>query len=381
MNNASPIFPGATLGVLGGGQLGRMFVHAAQSMGYRVVVLDPQPQCPAGQAADAQIVAAYDDVAALAELGAQCDAVTTEFENVPADTLAQLQAQTRVAPRANAVATSQDRADEKTLFTDIGLKTVPWRSIVSEADIDAAVATMQGRMILKTARLGYDGKGQVMCHSADEVREAFAQLNGVPCVLEQCVNLALEVSVVMARSANGECAVFPLAENEHRNGILHLTRVPAAAADDLAQQARDSAIGIAEHLDYCGVLAVEFFVTEEGELLVNEMAPRPHNSGHYTLNATQSSQFEQQVRALCALPLAGVALQQPVAMLNLLGDLWANGQPQWDAALNGGERFLHLYGKADAKPGRKMGHLNCLGGDVSAASASAEAAWQVLNPQ
>jgi 5-(carboxyamino)imidazole ribonucleotide synthase len=353
------ILPGATLGVLGGGQLGRMFAMRAQSMGYRVVVLDPDPASPAGQVADHHLVAAYDDAGALDGLAGLCEAVTTEFENVPADSLRRLAARCPIAPPVEAVAIAQDRITEKGFLESKGFATAPFRAVRSREELEAAVADVGAPAILKTSRLGYDGKGQALVDGIDDAVAAFEQFRRVPCVLERRLSLETELSVVLARGRDGETAAFPAAENRHRHGILDTTVVPARVAPDLAAAAVDLAVRVAEAMGYVGVLGVELFVAEGGRLFVNEMAPRPHNSGHYTMDACLPDQFEQQVRTLCGLPLVAPRLLSPIAMANLLGDLWRDGEPRWDAALRMPGVRLHLYGKAEARPGRKMGHLNC----------------------
>ncbi|MEW5787728.1 MAG: 5-(carboxyamino)imidazole ribonucleotide synthase [Pseudomonadota bacterium] len=353
------LLPGATLGVLGGGQLGRMFTLAARVMGYQVVVLDPDPASPAGQLADVHLKADYRDAVALLRMGAMCQAVTTEFENVPAESLAMLARHCRVAPRAEALAVAQDRLAEKTRAREFGCATAPFANIEGEADLDAAWAAVGSPALLKTRRLGYDGKGQVRVGSREALAAAFASLDGVPCLLEGFLPLEREVSVVLARNPADEIAFFPLAENRHRNGILDVSLVPARVSEAVAGQARDMAARLARGLDYVGVLAVEFFVLADGRVVFNEMAPRPHNSGHYTLDACATDQFQQQVRALCGLPLGDPRLLSPVAMVNLLGDVW-RPEPDWAALLRHPGVQLHLYGKAEARPGRKMGHYNCL---------------------
>ena len=367
-----PILPGAMLGVLGGGQLGRMFVHAAQAMGYRVTVLDPDPHAPAGAAADRHLCAAYEDPQALDELAATCAAVTTEFENVPADAMRRLAGKVRVAPSADAVAIAQDRILEKTFFRNAGLGVVPFAVVRSAAEItaDACNACLPG--ILKTARLGYDGKGQVRVETLHEVRAAFAGLKGVECILEKRVDLACEVSVVLARGDDGAVRCFPVGENQHKGGILDLTIVPARVSPAIAATAVDMATRLAAALGYVGTLGVEMFVSGDDTVLINEIAPRPHNSGHYTQDATVCSQFDQQVRALCRLPLGDPRLMSPVAMLNVMGDMWAAGTPDWAAVMAHDGARLHLYGKREARPARKMGHINVLAGDADSAVAAAE---------
>jgi 5-(carboxyamino)imidazole ribonucleotide synthase len=366
------IIPDAILGVLGGGQLGRMFCIAARTMGYRVWVLDPDPDSPAGALADRHLRADYLDQAALNELCAHCAAVTTEFENVPAETLEFLESAVPVRPSSRAVAVARDRILEKTFIREQGLATAPFFAINTEADLDYACTRLTLPALLKTAQLGYDGKGQVAVSGIDTARQGFADLGTRPCVLEERVELAREISVILARGVDGDTAVYPPGENVHVNGILDTTRVPANISDEVAAQARQMAVKLAQAMQYCGVLAVEFFLTTGGELLINEMAPRPHNSGHYTLDAALTSQFEQQVRTLCGLPPGSTRLLSPVVMVNLLGDLWTRGTPPWDKLLRHRQAKLHLYGKQAARPGRKMGHYNCLADDPLQAMALAE---------
>ena len=351
------ILPGATIGVLGGGQLGRYFVIAARQMGYRVVVLDPDPDSPAGALAEEHICAAYEDPAALARIAASCAAVTTEFESVPAAALAQLAQHCLVAPSADCVAVAQDRAREKRFLQSNGFPVAPFIIVENEADLDAAHVFPA---ILKVATQGYDGKGQVQVAGPDDLREAWMRLGRGRCVLEALLPLECEVSVILARTAAGEVRSYPVAENRHRDGILDTTVVPARIAPVLAEEARAMAARIAECLGYVGVLAVEFFVSQ-GRLLVNEIAPRPHNSGHFTLDACPTSQFEQQLRALCGLPLGDTQLLVPAAMVNILGDAMLPGAPDWAELLALPGAKLHLYGKREPRAGRKMGHLTLLG--------------------
>jgi 5-(carboxyamino)imidazole ribonucleotide synthase len=368
------ILPGATLGMLGGGQLGRMFTSVALEMGYRVIVLDPDHRSPAGQIASEHLCAGYGDHAALEYLAAQCAAISTEFENIPATSLRWLESRVPVRPSSAAVEVAQDRIREKTFIREAGLATARFAAINTPQDISRAWDEIGVEVaILKTARLGYDGKGQAICRSAHEAYEAFAGFDMVPCVLEQRVDLACEVSVVLARSADGEVSCFPVGENVHENGILDITRVPARVDEALALTAIDMATRLATALEYVGVLAVECFVTRGGEVLINEIAPRPHNSGHYTQDATVCSQFEQQLRMMCALPAGDTRLISPVAMLNLLGDLWGDSQPDWTAVLEEAGAQLHLYGKAEARRGRKMGHVNLLADTIEEAGERAEA--------
>jgi 5-(carboxyamino)imidazole ribonucleotide synthase len=361
------ILPGSTLGMLGGGQLGRMFVTAARTMGYDVIVLDPDPQSPAGSLASHHLARDYDDTDALDYLAQHCAVVTTEFENIPAVTLAYLARSVSVHPSAKVMHIAQHRKLEKDFFRQQGLGTADFVALESEADLDSA-RDFSYPAILKTAMLGYDGKGQVVCHGFEELKSAFEQVGKKPCVLEQRIDLACEVSVVLGRSPDGNVTCFPIAENSHANGILDVTRVPASISAELADVVIDAATRIANGLDYIGVLAVEFFISTDNQVLVNEMAPRPHNSGHYTLDACDTSQFEQQVRMVCGLPAGSTRLHTPVAMWNLLGDIWpADRIPRWDAVLKAERAKLHLYGKKDARPGRKMGHINCLGDTIEAA--------------
>ncbi len=363
------ILPGATLGVLGGGQLGRMFTLAAKVMGYQVVVLDPDPASPAGQLADIHLKADYRDAVALLRMGSLCQAVTTEFENVPAASLEMLAKHCYVAPSPQALAVAQDRLAEKTRAREFGCETAPFANIENEGDLQHAWTLIGAPALLKTRRMGYDGKGQARVDSLDELVAAYAELGGVPCLLEGFLPLEREVSVVLARNQSDEIAFFPLAENQHRHGILDISIVPARVPDSLAETARQMAAGLARGLDYVGVMAVELFVLRgddntHGRIVFNEMAPRPHNSGHYTLDACASDQFQQQVRALCGLPLGDARLLTPAVMVNLLGDVWfgdpAQAEPRWDVLLKHPGVQLHLYGKAEARPGRKMGHYNCL---------------------
>ena len=384
-----PVLPGtllegraATLGVMGGGQLGRMFVHAAQAMGYATAVLDPDPQSPAGLVSHHHIQTAYTDAAGLSRLAACCDAITTEFENVPADALRTLAGLRRVAPAASAVAIAQDRAAEKAHFGRCGVACAPYAEIHAAADVAAGPDDVLPG-ILKTARMGYDGKGQVRVQDRAELASAWDALGQVPCVLEKMLPLALECSVIVARGSDGAMVNFPVQRNLHREGILAVTEVfegnvPAA----VAAQAVAGARAVAQGLDYAGVLCVEFFVLADGSLVVNEIAPRPHNSGHYTQNACDQSQFDVQVRTLAGLPLTQPRQHSPAAMLNLLGDLWgqrgADSVPDWAAVLALPGVHLHLYGKTQARPGRKMGHLNVTGATAEQVRATALQAAQIL---
>jgi 5-(carboxyamino)imidazole ribonucleotide synthase len=364
------ILPNATLGVLGGGQLGRMFTLAAFSMGYRVVVLDPDPHSPAGLIADQHIKADYRDHAALQLLGDECAAITTEFENVPAESMEYLEKFCAVRPDARAVRIAQDRIREKTFVQEHGLATAAFAAIYEDADIVAAIETLNAPLLMKTASMGYDGKGQVRVNTLAEARSAFEQLGNAACVLEELVDLEHEISVILARSLDGRMSVYPVGENRHVNGILDTTIVPAAIDPALGKAAIDMATRLADSMEYCGVLAVEFFCTRQGTLLINEIATRPHNSGHYTVDACATSQFEQQVRMMCGLPPGDTQMLSPVVMTNLLGDIWENGEPDWRQVLNESQAHLHLYGKKTVRPGRKMGHINCLAADIEQALAT-----------
>lgn len=367
VQDAAPLPPGAWLGMLGGGQLGRMFCHAAQALGYRVAVLDPAETCPAGMAADLHLRAAYDDPKGLDRLADLCAAVSTEFENVPADSLRRLARRVRVTPNGDAVAIIQDRITEKAFIREAGVPVAPYAPIHGEDDLRAVAADLFPG-ILKAARLGYDGKGQVRVADRDEALAAFRGLGRVPCVLEALQPLDYEISVVVVRDTQGAIVAFPPARNTHRDGILALSVVDGSIDAGAAEQARVHAGALARRLDYQGVLCVEFFVLEDGRIVANEIAPRPHNSGHYTQDACLVSQFEQQARIMAGLPVGDTNQLRPAAMLNLLGDLWfgpdgAQREPDWAAVLAIPGVRLHLYGKAEARPARKMGHVNILGDD------------------
>lgn len=366
--------PGSTLGLLGGGQLGRMFTQAAQRMGYEVAVLDPDPMSPAGQIAAVHLQAEYTDEPALTELGKRARAITTEFENVPSSSLAFLRLLRPVRPSPEAVSLTQDRIAEKVFARQHGLLTTPYYPVLSDADLEPAFESIGAPALLKTSRLGYDGKGQVSVDSLESLAAAFEQFDRQPTILERQLQLDLEISVVLARSADGRTVTFPVAENRHVDGILDSTVVPARIPDGVAERARQAATRLAKAMNYVGTMAVEFFVVDGDQLLVNELAPRPHNSGHYTMDACVTDQFEQQVRALVDLPLGDTTLHSPAAMVNLLGDLWLTGEPRWDRALSDPGVKLHLYGKKEPRAGRKMGHLTAFGAAPDDALAAALAA-------
>ncbi len=362
---------GAWLGILGGGQLGRLFVMSAQSLGYRVMVLDPDADSPAGRSADCHLCGAYDNEAMLAVMASRCAAVTIEFEGVPAKTLAWLSTRCRVTPDAASVEIAQDRIAEKALLSRL-VGVAPHAVIRGEADI-ARVPENLFPGILKTARMGYDGRGQIAVADRTLLRAAFMHLGYVPCVFEKRVDLARELSVVLARDVSGGLATYAVAENQHVNGILDTSIVPARISTAQARTATDAAVAVAETLGYTGVMCLELFELGDGSIIANEMAPRPHNSGHWTLDAAMTSQFEQQVRVTAGLPLGSTQQTMPAAMINLLGDSWQHGTPDFKMLLGDPQTRLWLYGKAQARPGRKMGHYTCLAVDVNAALARAAA--------
>ena len=373
------ILPGATLGVLGGGQLGRMFTAEARRMGYRVVVLDPDPVAPAGQLADHHIVRSWRDPDALAELARTCDALTIEFDNAPTDVLRAMAAHLPVRPGADAVAITQDRCEEKRFLNAIDVPTAEWAAVQRGDPVNEAWRSIGAvTAILKTARTDAGGKGQEIIASSEELPAALVRLGNVPCILERRVPLTCEISVMVSRGIDGTVVTWPVAENVHRDGILHTSVVPAMVADDVALEAQALAERIVERMDYVGVMGVECFVVDGNRLLVNELAPRAHNSGHWTLDGSLTSQFEQQVRALTGLPLGATAAHAPVAMVNLLGDLWRNGEPHWERALTMPKVRLHLYGKRDPRPGRKMGHLTAMADTPKLALDTALIAWRFL---
>jgi len=377
----SAVAPGEWLGLLGGGQLGRMFTMAAQRLGYRVCVLDPDEASPAAAVADDHLCADYLDAAALEALARRCRAVTTEFENVAAAALARLAEHCTVRPAAASVEVAQNRVHEKRFLTNLGIAVAPHAVIASAHDLERADASLFPG-ILKTARLGYDGKGQAPVADAGEAAQAWERLGRAHCVLERQLPLAREISVIVCRSHDGRSSAYPVSENEHRGGILAVTLVPARIAPARAVEAQAIARRIAEALDYVGVLCVEFFVLTDGSLAVNELAPRPHNSGHWTLDASRTSQFEQQARILAGLPLGATDLYAPAVMLNLLGELWLRAgevrEPPWVELLADPNAKLHLYGKRIARPGRKMGHLTLVATTLAEAVAAANRAAALL---
>lgn len=363
----TPVAPGAVLGLLGGGQLGRMFAMAARRMGYRVHTFSPQDDSPAGQVADVEVTAPYSDLDALRTFARGVDVVTFEFENIPTEAIDAVEALAPVRPSGIALHIAQQRAREKTFLADRGVPTVPFASAESFNELWDAVARVGTPAVIKTAAFGYDGKGQHKVTTPDDVEHIWTAIGHQAAVVEKFISLQAEISIIAARGADGEVALYPPFENRHCDHILDVTTVPAAIAPALVTQASDITRTILEELQYVGVLCVEFFLSTDGELLVNELAPRPHNSGHLTVDAAVTSQFEQQVRAVCGLPLGSPKIPRPAAMANLLGDLWVDGEPNWAAACRLTDVKLHLYGKTDPRPDRKMGHLTAAAKTVAEA--------------
>jgi 5-(carboxyamino)imidazole ribonucleotide synthase len=364
-----PLGPGATIGVLGGGQLGRMLAVAARQMGYRIVVLDPSPRCPTAQVSDGVVVGALDDVDAAKHLASQVDVITLDTEHVPADVLDALEPIAPVRPGAGVLRTIQDRLVQKQFLDRLGLPQAAW---APADDLDAALVTVGRPAILKVRRAGYDGKGQVRIDRDSDATAQLARLRGEPAVAEEVVGFTREISVILARGLGGEIAIYPVAENVHRRHILHTTRAPAAMPEAQRARAEAIAVSVAEALGHVGVMAVEMFELPDGQLLVNEIAPRTHNSGHYTYGACATSQFEQHLRAICGVPLGDPRAMTGAVMVNLIGDLWSAGPPAWQAVLARPEARLHLYGKDGPAPGRKMGHVVLLDDDSTRALATAE---------
>ena len=373
-----PILPGAAVGVLGSGQLGRMFAIAARQMGYRVHTFSPDTDTPTGQVADLEVTAAYEDLDRVREFARGVKVVTFEFENVPAATAAAAAELAPVRPAGEVLHTTQNRLREKTFLSEHGFPVTPFKAVRSGKDLAAAVKELGLPGVLKTAAFGYDGKGQRKLTSPADADAARAALGRVEWVYEAFVDFEREVSVVAARGAARQFAHWGVIGNEHRNHILDLSVSPAGVTLDVAREAEDIARGILEQLGVVGVLCVEFFVTRSGRLLVNELAPRPHNSGHLTIDASVTSQFEQQLRTVCGLPLGSTSIRRPAAMAQLLGDLWAGGEPDWAAALALPDVKLHLYGKAEPRAGRKMGHLTALADTPADAAALATRARDLL---
>jgi 5-(carboxyamino)imidazole ribonucleotide synthase len=357
---APVVVPGSIIGVLGGGQLGRMFAMAARRLGYRVHTLAPEHDTPTGQIADLEVQASYDDLDRIRAFADAVDVVTFEFENVPAAAATAAAERAIVRPNGRALEVAQNRIHEKEFFRALGLPIVPFAVVTTEADLLEGAERIGSPAVLKTAALGYDGKGQVALGRETDPLEAWRALGRRPAVLEAFLDLACEISVIGARAVDGSIADFGAIENVHQRHILDISTAPADVPAAIVREAAAAMRAVLEALDYIGILCIEFFIGRDGRLLVNEMAPRPHNSGHLTFDACRTSQFEQQVRAICGLPLGSTDLLQPAAMANLLGDLWEKGEPDWAAALTYPDVKLHLYGKVAARPGRKMGHLTAL---------------------
>lgn len=370
--------PGSTIGVLGSGQLGRMFAIAARRMGYRVHTLSPDYDTPTGQVADREVQAAYDDLDAVRDFARAVDVVTFEFENVSAAATEAAAGHAPVRPAGSVLHTTQHRLREKGFLAGAGIPVAPFAPVRSLEELDAALAALGTPAVLKTAGWGYDGKGQVKIAAPQEATAAWQAIGGQEAILEAFVDFDCEVSVVAARGLDGSFAHFGVIENRHHRHILDVSIAPAAVPPQVEKEAVEIARGILEGLEVVGVLCVEMFLTRDGRLLVNELAPRPHNSGHLTFDACVTSQFEQQLRAICGLPLGSTELLRPAAMANLLGDLWAEGVPDWAAACAFPDVKLHLYGKATARPGRKMGHLTALAGTVEEAVKKVTAAREAL---
>lgn len=362
-SSTTPFLPGATIGFLGGGQLSRMMALEARRMGYGIAVLDPDPKGPAGQLADFCVEGEFDDLEGAKALAVRSDVVTLDTEHVPAEILQELEAICPVRPGAAVFRIVQDRAEQRRFLDGIGVPHTAHAEVGGLDDLNAAIASLGTPCVLKTRRSGYDGKGQVKITKVEEAAAAWGSIDQLPAVLEAFVDFEKEVSVLLARDVEGNCRFYPVAENVHRDHILYSTQVPARIAPELVAEAEQIGESIASALDHVGMMAVELFVTRDGRLLVNEIAPRTHNSGHYTFGPCVTSQFAQHVRAICGLPLGDTSLLQPVVMLNLLGDLWADGDPDWSPILSLPMVHLHLYGKREARPGRKMGHVLVLGAD------------------
>lgn len=368
------IAPGATLGVLGSGQLGRMFAVAARRLGYRVHVLSPDDDTPTGQIADVEINASYDDLDAVAKFAQGVSVVTFEFENVPAATTEAADRFAPVRPHGKVLHATQNRLREKRFLASIGVPTTPFAEIRSLEELTSAVAKLGLPAVLKTADWGYDGKGQRMIRTADDVASAWNALETTEAILEAFVDYECELSVIGARGLDGQLALYGPMRNDHRNHILDVSYAPAGLPERVANEAFEIARAILTKLEVVGVLCVEMFLARDGRLLVNELAPRPHNSGHLTIDAHVTCQFEQQVRAVCGLPLGSARQISPAAMVNLLGDVWQPGEPRWERACAFPEVKLHLYGKRDPRPGRKMGHLTALAATPEEAVSNALAA-------
>lgn len=376
----TPILPGGTIGVLGSGQLGRMFAIAARYMGYRVHTLSPDNDTPAGQVADVEITAAYDDLDAVRRFAHNVNVVTFEFENVPSQTALAIEEVAPVRPQGKVLHVTQNRRREKTFLSQNGFAVTPFRAVSTLSDLKSALQELGTPAILKSAGFGYDGKGQVRIATVEQAEDAYRNLGSVEMILESAVDFECELSVVVARGMDGTVADWGVICNSHRHHILDVSTAPADVPAPIASVAIEMAHSVVQELDVVGVLCVEFFLTRDGRLLINELAPRPHNSGHLTIDASVTSQFEQQVRAVCGLPLGSTEQLRPAAMANLMGDLWENGEPRWHAACAFPAVKLHLYGKTEPRPGRKMGHLTALAANASEAERLVTAARLALCP-
>jgi len=374
MTSTNNVFlPGSTIGVMGGGQLGRMFAIAARRMGYRVHSFSPDEDTPAGQLCDREVSASYEDADAVRDFAKGIDVLTFEFENIPTQTIEWASEYCEVRPSAGVLHVCQHRFREKQFLALGGFPLANFAHVTNLEELTAAVKVIGIPSILKTEAFGYDGKGQRKIEIRDNLAEVWEPFEGQACVLEQFVRFEKEISVIVARGIDGRMVVYPVCENTHRNHILDVTVAPAPLPPEVESEARSLAAGIAERLELVGILAVEMFLLKDGKVLVNELAPRPHNSGHFSFDASVTSQFEQQLRAVCGLPLGSTESLRPSAMVNLLGDLWAHGEPDWLAAAAMADVKIHLYGKTDPRPGRKMGHLVAFG------ATSEEAANRALN--
>ena len=379
MSDGRTILPGATLGVMGSGQLGRMFAIAARRMGYRVHTFSPDSDTPTGQVADFETTASYDDEAAVRDFAKSVAVLTFEFENVPSQTIGWASDHCPVRPSGNVLHICQHRLREKEFLAGAGIPVAPFRKIESAGQLAEAAAEIGLPCVLKTAAFGYDGKGQRKLRPGDDLAEAWRPFDGQPAVLEKFIAFEREISVIVARGLDGSVTTWPVCENGHANHILDVTVCPARLPAPVADRAAELACSIALALELVGVLAVEMFLMGDGGIVVNELAPRPHNSGHFSFDASVTSQFEQQVRAVCGLPLGSTESLRPAAMANLLGDVWADGEPDWAAAAAFPGVKIHLYGKTAAKPGRKMGHLTAFGATVEEAAATVRAARAALS--
>lgn len=377
-DSRAPVLPGSAIGVLGSGQLGRMFAIAARRMGYRVHTLSPDEDTPTGQVADLEINAAYEDLNAICKFASGVSVVTFEFENVPAATAAAAAKCAPVRPSGHILHTTQHRLREKTFLSRAGFPLTPFRSVRNLEDLVRATEELGLPAILKTADFGYDGKGQFRIRNASDIEDAWRAVGESEAVLEGFIDFDREISVIGARTIDGDFVDYGAIENHHRNGILDISIAPAPVANKIAREAIQIARAVLEELDVVGVLCVEFFVCKDDRLLINELAPRPHNSGHFTFDANLTSQFEQQLRTVCLLPLGAVTQFTPAAMANLLGDLWTNGEPDWATAVSVPDVKLHLYGKSIPRPGRKMGHLTALAETAEEALREVERARSLL---